>query len=363
MPLMETSLPPSASLARLGHVDFWSAPVLRSHLDSYQGFDAALLFYAPWCQHCNALAPLYSRVAELLSSGTFSSSHVSVMFDCESSDAAAQLCTEIGVTHYPTVMYLGAGPYYASDVVTRALFGERAGGPAGLAKHERCVTFQGNLNHGEEIRDFIIMMRSLSTWHKYRQNNFVTNWLWGKRKPSGSDPIGLTDPSVSNNSGSSSSYSSSSPSLDSAALAQAVLLMDSLLTSPSSSSIGPSEDDIFSIISKTSFWSDASQSSTLITKSCYVDLVFDYCSRVVSRLSRSLPLSSPSSSSAASTAALVAELEEREPYCAIVDGCIEEDFKPARCRPAKCPFESKVACNYVNTCLDDIVREEYEKVL
>lgn len=347
----------SSSIARLGNMDFWSAPVLQAHLSAYQGFDAALLFYAPWCSHCNALAPLWSRVSELLSSGTSASGHVSVLFDCESSDAAAQLCTDVGVKHYPTVMYLGAGPYYASDFVTRALFGEKAGGPAGLAKHERMVTFQGNLNHGEEIRDFIILMRSLSTWHKYRQNNFLSNWIWGKRKPSGSDPIGLTDPSE-NSAGSPSS--SSSLSSDSAALAQAVLLMDSLLTA-TPANLGSSQGDIFSLVSQNKLWSDASLASNLITKSCYVDLVFDYCSRVVSRLSRELPLEN--SDEAAAADRLVAALEGREPYCKLVDGCLQDDFRPAKCRPGTCPFQSKVACNYIDTCLDESVREEYEKVL
>ena len=38
--------------------------------DVYAGHDAAILFYAQWCQNCHALAPSYDAIGTLMEAGT-----------------------------------------------------------------------------------------------------------------------------------------------------------------------------------------------------------------------------------------------------------------------------------------------------
>ena len=132
-------------------------------------------------------------------------------------------------------MYLGAGPYPASDVVTRTLFGAKAGGPAGHAKAERMVKFQGNWYYGEDIRDFIFVMRGISNWHKATNTSSWFKRWWSKDKEGRKD-IGLEQPQVV------SLYKAEELEQLNSAANQASLLMDSLLTESSSTS----KNDAFS---------------------------------------------------------------------------------------------------------------------
>jgi protein disulfide-isomerase-like protein len=61
-------------------------------------------FYAPWCGHCKRLAPEYELVAESFKS--YSSQVVVAKVDC---DAEKTLCSEQGVSGYPTLKWFPKG--------------------------------------------------------------------------------------------------------------------------------------------------------------------------------------------------------------------------------------------------------------
>jgi hypothetical protein len=68
-------------------------------------YDAVVLFYANWDRHSHSFATLYAQIATLLRAGTVESKLVLGLFDCESDDRHARLCTAAGITHYPTTIY------------------------------------------------------------------------------------------------------------------------------------------------------------------------------------------------------------------------------------------------------------------
>ena len=156
----------ATTVRRVETLDYWDEDTLASALglelnsdpnsekifepkdkaeDTYLGHDAVVLFYAQWCQNCHAMAPMYQRVSEVMKAGTKSSNFVMALFDCEKSVESSQLCQMAGITHYPSILYIGSGPYHDTDLISRVILGkDRAAGPAGHAPLERTVKFQGD---------------------------------------------------------------------------------------------------------------------------------------------------------------------------------------------------------------------------
>lgn len=57
-----------------------------------------VIFFVPWCSYCQKVAPIYSKIADILPN-TFPI----YGFDCEKYQ---EFCTRLPVQSYPTIMYI-----------------------------------------------------------------------------------------------------------------------------------------------------------------------------------------------------------------------------------------------------------------
>lgn len=173
------------------NLDYWDADTLAAYLSLspvsphdevvdgdddddgrpvYAGNDAAIMFYAQWDTNSHSLAPLWAQIAEVKEAGTVNAGTVMALFDCESKTVHKTICTAAGVTHYPTLMYVGRGRYHDSDPVTSALGGKalkKKFVPFGPTRLKQTVKFQGDWRYGNQIMDWIDFMKKISDWNKW----------------------------------------------------------------------------------------------------------------------------------------------------------------------------------------------------
>jgi len=367
------SINSQVALSRQNNIDFWPTSELSTHLNSPQPFDAAIMFYAPWDDNSQNFAGVFDRIGDILNAGTSSAGLVMVFFDCEQDTNAQRLCQDLGVTSYPTVSYLGAGPCPESDSFTRAVLGNKLL-RAGENSHERMCNFQGNFNIGEQVRDFIVMMRAVSKWNKFDENvvGAIASKFWGLfglnkigDHKIGVDPALLaptaeaTRPSTAANSASSANSADveqlilANAELE-AATNQAAILMDALLTDQE-------PPDAFEVLGAKGGWDGDAET---ILRSCIIDLTLDFCSREVTRLARDNKAFDSNAAGVADYEILLMErLSDEEPYCGVFEMCYETSFANDACRPEICPFRNTMGCKYASTCLDATVQSEYELML
>lgn len=133
----------------------------------YAGIDAAVMFYAQWCRVCHAFVPIWDTIASLLYAGTTRGNLVMALFDCELNEQHMKICDIVGVEKYPTLMYLGVSSFHESDSFWDLLLCKDAKfnlDPQNY-KLSRAVTFQGDLNVGDSVLDWIKAMKALSSWN------------------------------------------------------------------------------------------------------------------------------------------------------------------------------------------------------
>eukprot|EP00814_Leptocylindrus_danicus_P007413 CAMPEP_0116008038 /NCGR_PEP_ID=MMETSP0321-20121206/2637_1 /TAXON_ID=163516 /ORGANISM="Leptocylindrus danicus var. danicus, Strain B650" /LENGTH=444 /DNA_ID=CAMNT_0003476809 /DNA_START=12 /DNA_END=1346 /DNA_ORIENTATION=+ len=371
---------------RVETLDYWDEETLAYALglnedgtpkaeDTYLGHDAAVLFYAQWCNNCHSMAPMYQRVSQVMEAGTKKANFVMALFDCEGSATASNLCSKAGVTHYPTIMFIGAGTYHDTDLVTGTVMGkDRSAGRAGHAPLPRTVKFQGDWRYGEEIRDWIYAMKGLSSWHKVSQNGFL-KWLRGGKKLPSDDalPVGVSSTHANANGDFQTqkqvrqlqskvdTLEQNSDLLKQSAEHAAILMDAVLFYNEETEEVHDPYAELAANDNKC--WENGElfpTSDTGILRSCTMDLSLDYCSRVANRIPHS-----------AYDGVSIYELEDKiyslmgevEPFCALVDQCVREDFKNPDCRPEKCPFVNQQACTYIATCMDEGVVGAYRSAM
>ena len=71
-------------------------------------YDTAIMFYAPWCKYCKQLAPYMEQISIEAKTHT---ELVIGKFNCEEPKSHASLCQELGVTHYPSIFFVGYGNF------------------------------------------------------------------------------------------------------------------------------------------------------------------------------------------------------------------------------------------------------------
>jgi len=415
------------------HLDHWDAETLAAYLgldpdtgkllpdeeNKYVGIDASIMFYASWCNNCHKFAPVWDTIGQLVQAGTTQSNLILALFNCELNAQHTRLCDASGVTFYPTLLFVGAGTYVDSDPVTSLLLGgkEKAAGQYGATKLKRTVKFQGNLNVGDSVLDWVRTMQGLSRWHKW--SHMEGGWLKmirslfinpfekkkkGKDKSNQNNSLPVGVPMMGHLSYSGSSNGSAKSPLvlqkelnevenkvksmkaesdkNKLATEHAGLLIDSFLfPKVNDSSDGADEKgalDVFSYMSEKSAWNKTTDSiegsevsiekdEEIVVKTCVVDMTLDFCTRLSTKLTTKyldgLDLLDEYPSFSEMEAQLRDIVKDAEPYCAKFDDCFANGFKDEDCRPTVCPFKNDSACIYVGACLSNAVMKEYKDAL
>ena len=382
-------------------------------LDEYVGHDAAVLFYAQWCNNCHAVAPSWDAIATHVSAGSRSSKLIMALFDCEKDAKHMELCVAAGVKAYPTMMFIGSGEFHDTDVFTKSILGkDKSAGPFGATTLPRTVKFQGNWQYGDQLLDWVNIMRGLSSWHTMSESgplrglrNGIFGFLTGgkgkrasraaKLGKEGSLPVGIPPgfQTELRGTGGSVGKSAAAAAIDDAkmkeleqtlnitkkekelyekAVTHSSNLLDGMLF-PDEENSPKNGRDAFSTLTSTDGWnattipSDApNDEHPLILRSCAMELSIDYCNRLTSRetnayveLLTAIPESEPFPELEEIEQTLVDRVTSKEPYCSLLESCVLSDFADEECRPAQCPFKSEAACAYVDSCFDPSVQTEY----
>ena len=319
-----------------------SGGVVQQLTDDYAGHDAAILFYAQWCRNCHACAPSWDAIASHVNAGSKESNLVMALFDCEKNTKHTELCLAAGIKAYPTMMFVGSGSIPDTDVISGSILGkDRSAGPFGAKTLPRTVKFQGNWQYGDQILDWVNIMRGLSSWHSVTESGplrFLRNGMFnmitgGKAKKyskankkgggGGSIPVGIP-PNSAHNLGSTvaggGSAGGGSSSAEAAATAQEVKdlklklnittqekelyekavthssnLLDGLLFPNDGEGDDPTtgtKRDPFTILTNSDGWYQnattlpegaSNEEHPTILRSCMMELTIDYCTRITTR--------------------------------------------------------------------------------
>mmetsp|Transcript_34092 Transcript_34092/g.80241 ORF Transcript_34092/g.80241 Transcript_34092/m.80241 type:complete len:432 (+) Transcript_34092:189-1484(+) len=375
------------AVRREKNLDHWDSDTLAYYLDNYPGYDLAVMFYARWDTNSQRLAPYWNQIAAILDAGSSQSKLIMALFDCELNAAHMQMCESAGVTHYPTLMFIGSGPFHDKDPVTKILFGKNSVGMMGESPVPNTVKFQGNWQYYDAVLDWIKTMQALSRWHTWSTDGFgkkLRTFFLPKKKKNVQLPLGV--PGSSSGSGVATASAGSPTSQEVAMLKQkaeswknatdsmtkvatrAATMIESVLFGDKNST------DMFSLLHENDAWKDTKKYDTLndIYRACTLEVSLDYCQRLADPVGTKVvdDLIAANKTTQELVAAsdnieklIMDEITKREPYCAILDNCFVSNFKDENCRPKSCPFKNEGACRMLTSCKDESIINEYAEVL
>ncbi|KAL3909610.1 MAG: hypothetical protein SGARI_002520 [Bacillariaceae sp.] len=362
------------------NVDHWNSDTLAYYLDNdYPGYDIAIMFYAQWDQYSHALAPYWARIAEIFKAGQSSSKLIMAFFDCELNEAHRLMCETLSVAAYPTMMFVGSGPFYDTDPVTGLLFGKDKS--AGIMGHSPALSryhVWSTQGFGQRLRKF---------------------FLPGGRNKDEALPIGVpggggakfaagaTIGGIGSEGGTGTAGTAGGASDETVAFLQGQLeayqnVTEDLVKSSERASTmmesilmtGSEYTDMFALLDERNAWLDTNKNTAMddIHRSCVMEISLDYCQRVATKVGTKLVEDLESSGKSADEimqdaanleTTIITQMGQEEPYCAIIESCIMEDMKDKACRPKQCPFANELACRYLTTCTNPAIVEEYREAL
>ena len=339
---------------------------------SYVGYDVAVMFYAQRSEECHTLAPYWDNIALRLNAGSKSSNLVMGLFNCELDMQSFELCEALGVAVYPTLLYVGAVVFHDRNPVTSLLVGEKtAAGAMGPTTIDRAVKFRGDWRYTESVMDWIMTMRFLSSGHKrkwlQRLRNLIFFPLAGKKNKGKKLPVGV--PKRMGGSGiSATKYSTLEAKLNkTTAELEASVKSMSHTTEMMEAMFFPhkNDTDVFTEMKESGTW-DTKTAVTVMDKtvrSCVMELSLDYCKRfsvdIATKYVESFAEGQEFPSMTEVEALLQKQINDTEPFCAIIDHCVSKEFNEDQCQPTECPFKNIVACNYLTSCQDEYIQKEY----
>lgn len=374
----------STSVTRVGNLDYLDAATMAYYLDAprwtadHPEHDVVVLFYAQWCRNCHAFAPLYDQMSKLLHAGTKDSQLVMGLFDCEQDKAHSRVCSDAGVTHYPTIMFLSS----SGQVLQRG----RRSPKVPLPKH--ITTFRGNWQYGDAVMDWIKTLRGLSHWHRAGWGKTLRNLLFGRRHrdparerlptgiPSGTNRRDGT--TTAGNGATHASHEQQELRDEIRSLSDLVIrsstIVDALLfpvTAAANKTLSTNvirDENAKNYTDVFAFLRDAwhsNRTSHQVIRTCAMEVALDYCGRLNTHVTEDWLTAFPSIDRITEADLNLFRNElpklvaKQEPYCAVVEDCIVGDFAEEHCRPAACPFVDPAACRYLTCCLTEQVYEEY----
>ena len=327
---------------------------------TYVGHDVAVMFYAQRDEKSRRFAPYWDSIATHVKAGSKESNIIMALFNCELDATHLKLCKAVGVTSYPTMMFIGAGPYPDQALVGKS---------KDSTPLPHTVKFLGNWQYGDAVLDWVHAMQGISSWHQWGWIKRFRRGLLGvfrkqKNTVAGTLPVGL--PVLGGGAVSSAQLSLLEQKLqvkdeESDSYKQmathASLLVDSIL-------FPPSKSDPFSVLTETKGWNNTVDPISLVLRGCSIEVSLDYCARLSSHvtsdwLDNVYNASDKYPNYLEIDETLRKSVETKEPFCGIFDSCLSDNFMKEQCRPSKCPFQQDVACRYLTSCFDKTIQQEY----
>lgn len=385
LPLVCTSSDPysTASTARrernLDHLDIGTLTYyLGVDIDSYTilkdrtyvGYDVAVMFYAQWDENSRRFAPYWDSIATYAKAGTKEANLILGLFNCELDAAHRKLCKAIGVTSYPTMMFIGAGTYPDQALVGKS---------KDSTPLPHTVKFLGNWQYGDAVLDWVHAMQGISSWHQWGLIKNIRKGLLGifiKQTKKGGDslPVGLPLRAGGNSNGEAAATAAQLSILEKKLqlkgnesdsykqmATHASLLLDYVL-------FPPTKADPFVVLSETKGWNNTDDPVAVVVRACALELSLDYCSRLSSHVTNDWLDNVYNASEQYSNFTVIDQelkntIKAKEPFCAIFEACLDNDFESEKCQPSKCPFQAEVACRYMTSCFDTSIQSEYAVAL
>ena len=358
------------------NLDHWDSDTLAYYLDDYRGHDVAIMFYAQWDRNSHSLAPYWDRIATTLDAGNSKSRLIMSLFDCELNQAHSTLCTELNINAYPTLLFVGSGPYHDTDPISKSIFGSKSAGFMGEAPVINTVKFQGFWQYGDAIVDWIRTMQALSNWHLWSTEGFgrrLRNFLIPHKTSNKPLPVGIPGSGAVSGTADSSSFAAKTMEdeiqtlkLANEKLGKTVLREHAWvanLLAPSST------QDMYSYLDKGKIWKNKEKNSTKekVIRQCVIETSLDYCQKVAAKVGTDMVDELEAAGKSLEDMAAMENLEQdlldrvaaAEPYCKLVDQCVISDYEDEVCRPKTCPFQNEIACVHLTSCLKPELQTEY----
>eukprot|EP00752_Nemacystus_decipiens_P005134 g4658.t1 len=270
--------------------------------------DYAVMFYAPWCQHCKKdFMPLWEDVSMQMAEEDPKGKRKLVMgkFDCEQDTAAAAFCQEIKLQFYPTFMFFGAGKFHDHDPLTGVVVGPRP------TEHDSSAKFpSGAMVYHDVMAGWTKTMHLISGSNRMMEK---LNIFGGRGKKAAETEERLV--------------------ADIEALErQNHQLQQAMAGGGADAGEGAGELPYGFGDPYRELWEVSYDAQCEPIMECVIDMAMNYCK--------------------------VEGIREMDPWCSTLDSCIATDFRGDECWPSSCPFLED-GCRVTSFCLTYDALEPY----
>lgn len=341
---------------RKNYLDYLDRATLEYYIaeDTVEPFDVAVMFYAQRDQNCHNFAPIWQQIAKVLKAGTSESNLIFGLFDCEEDEASVDLCIAARVKTYPGLAYISlAGNHTIASKKPRKIVHYPA----------------SNWNQGEPLLDWIRAMSGLSKLHRKGWGKRVQNAIFGWTKKSKSFALSVGAP-VALKTESKLLEAKKKIKDEKATATRTAEFVDATLfpllipDSPHMSDNGKNYTDIFAYLISQKAWDSKTPAETVL-RTCVAEVSLDYCTRCSNKFTEDwaskLPVSHEITDEDITKFRKDLEVyfNTSEPFCGVMDDCIDANFTKTDCRPTKCPFSDRTGCRYLTTCFSETIQSEY----
>eukprot|EP00903_Cladosiphon_okamuranus_P008695 g8331.t1 len=274
--------------------------------------DYAVMFYAPWCQHCKRdFMPLWEDVSMQLAEEDPKGKRKLVMgkFDCEQDIVAAAFCQEIKLQFYPTFMFFGAGKFHDYDPLSGVVTGPRP------TEHDSSAKFpSGAMVYQDVMAGWTKTMHLISGSNRLMER---INIFGGRGKNAASAEQKLV--------------------AEMEALERQNHQLQEAMSRGGSGGAGVAGEgagelayvhgDPYRELHEVAY--DAQFEPVML---CVIDMAMQYCD--------------------------VEGIREADPWCSTLDSCVATDFAGDECWPSTCPLLDE-GCQITSFCLTSELLESY----